>query len=312
MGGLLTTVQDGGRTGQQRSGLAAGGAMDPAALAAANLLVGNERGAAALEITLLGPRLRFLATARIALCGGDLSARLDGAALPLWKTVTVQAGQRLSFGRRRSGARAYLAAQGGFAVPAVAGSQSTFLRGKLGGMEGRALRPGDILSVCTFSAEVSPVQSGERGLRSWDIPAYDLPAFLRVLPGPHLSCFTEAGYAAFFADTYTLSPQSDRQGYRLSGPAITRRSPGDILSEPMPAGGVQIPPDGSPILLMADRQPTGGYPLLGVVLSADLPRAGQLAPGDGIRFIPVSLAEAAAAAVTAERRLRLLELACGY
>lgn len=310
MGGLLTTVQDGGRTGQQRSGMTVGGAMDPAALAAANLLVGNERGAAALEITLLGPCLRFLAPSRIALCGGDLSAHLDEAALPLWKTVTVQAGQRISFGRRRSGARAYLAAQGGFAVPAVAGSRSTFLRGKFGGAEGRALRPGDILSVGPFPAFASSLQSGERGLRSRDIPAYDLPAVLRVLPGPHESHFTEAGSAAFFGNTYTLSPQSDRQGYRLSGPAVTRQSLGDILSEPMPAGGVQIPPGGSPILLMADGQPTGGYPLLGVVVSADLPRAGQLAPGDGVRFVPVRLPEAAAAAAQAERRLRLLELAC--
>ncbi len=310
MAGLLTTVQDLGRTGQRRSGMAAAGAMDPAACATANLLVGNERGAAALEITLLGPRLRFLVPARIALCGGDLSAHLDGEPLPLWKTVTVQAGQRLSFGRRRSGARVYLAVAGGFDVPVAAGSRSTFLRGKLGGVEGRALRPGDILSALPASG--LPASSGERGLPPRDTPAYDLPAVLRVLPGPHLSCFTEAGYAAFFENTYTLSPQSDRQGYRLSGPAVMRHFLGDILSEPMPVGGVQVPPDGQPILLMADGQPTGGYPLLGVVLSADGPRAGQLAPGDSVRFVPASLAEAAAAAIDAERRLRLLELACHF
>ena len=305
LGGLLTTVQDLGRTGQRRSGLAAAGAMDPDALATANLLVGNPRGAAALEITLLGPRLRFLAPARIAVCGGDLSARLDDTPMPLWKTVTVGAGQRLSFGRRRAGARAYLAAQGGFDVPVAAGSRSTFLRGKLGGVEGRGLRPGDILS-----ASVSSVQGGERGLRARDIPAWDLPAVLRVLPGPHFSHFTEMGHAAFFEGMYTLSPQSDRQGYRLTGPVVTRQTSGDILSEPMPAGGIQIPPDGRPILLMADCQPTGGYPLLGVVISADIPRAGQLAPGDGVQFVPVSLADAAAAAIHAERRLRLLELVC--
>ena len=306
-GGLLTTVQDLGRTGQRRSGMAAAGAMDPAALATANLLAGNERGAAALEITLLGPQLRFLAPARIALCGGDLSARLDGDSLPLWKTVTVQAGQRLSFGRRRLGARAYLAVAGGIDVPEVAGSRSTFLRGKLGGVEGRALRPGDVLSSGIFLAAVS---SGERGLPPRDIPAYELPATLRVLPGPHLSHFTEAGDAAFFGNTYTLSPQSDRQGYRLTGPVVMRRTSHEILSEPMPVGGLQVPPDGQPILLMADCQTTGGYPLLGVVLSSDLPRAGQLAPGDAVRFVPVSFTEAAAAAIGAERRLRLLELAC--
>ena len=286
--------------------------MDPVALATANLLVGNGRGAAALEMTLLGPGLRFLAPAQIALCGGDLSAQLDGVPLPVWKTATVQAGQLLSFGRRRSGARVYLAVAGGFDVPKVAGSRSTFLRGKLGGVEGRALRPGDLLSAAVFSASVSRVRREERGLLPRDIPACDLPAVLRVLPGPHLSHFTEAGCAAFFEDTYTLSPQSDRQGYRLSGPAITRQIPGDILSEPMPVGGIQVPPDGQPILLMADCQTTGGYPLLGVVISADIPRAGQLAPGDNIRFVPVSLTEAAAAAVNVERRLRLLELTCSY
>lgn len=305
LGGLLTTVQDLGRTGQQRSGMTAAGAMDPVASATANLLVGNERGAAALEITLLGPRLRFLAPTQIALCGGDLSAQLDGVSLPLWKTATVQAGQRLSFGRRRFGARTYLAVAGGFDVPVSAGSRSTFLRGKLGGVEGRALRPGDLLS-----AFVSPLGGGERGLPPQDIPSCDLPAVLRVLPGPHLSHFTEKSDAAFFGSAYTLSPQSDRQGYRLSGPAVTRRSLGDILSEPMPVGGIQIPPDGQPILLMADGQPTGGYPLLGVVISADISRAGQLAPGDGVQFVPVSLAAAVAAAVNTERRLRLLELAC--
>ena len=283
--------------------------MDPAALVTANLLVGNKRGAAALEITLLGPQLRFLAPARIALCGGDLSARLDGDALPLWKTVTVQAGQRVSFGRRVLGARVYLAVAGGFAVPEVAGSRSTFLRGKLGGVEGRALRPGDVLWSGISSVAAA---SGERGLPPRDIPAYELPAILRVLPGPHLSHFAESGYAVFFGNTYTLSPQSDRQGYRLTGPAVMRQTFQDILSEPMPVGGLQVPPDGQPILLMADCQTTGGYPLVGVVLSADIARAGQLAPGDAVQFVPVSFAEAAAAALTAERRLRLLELACRY
>lgn len=306
-GGLLTTVQDLGRQGRQRSGLTPGGAMDPFAASVSNLLVGNPRGAAVLEITLLGPALRFLAPARIALCGGDLSARLDETPLPLWKTARVQPGQKLTFGRRRAGARAYLAVAGGFAVPAVLGSRSTFLRGKIGGLEGRPLRPGDILPG---AAPATQARAGERGLRLQDIPAYDLPAVLHVLPGPHLPRFTAAGQAAFFSETYRLSPQSDRQGYRLSGPAVGRNGAGDILSEPMPLGGIQIPPDGQPILLMADRQTTGGYPLVGVLISADIPRAAQLAPGDAARFAPVSLADAASAAKDAERFGRGLELIC--
>ncbi len=305
-GGLLTTVQDLGRVGQQRSGLTPGGAMDPFAASVANLLLGNPRGAAVLEITLLGPALRFLAETQIAVCGGDLSAALDGEPLPLWKTATVYPGQRLLFGRRRFGARAYLAVSGGFVVPEVAGSRATFLRGKLGGLEGRTLRSGDILP-----GVLPPRLAAERGLSRSEQPTYDLPAILRVLPGPHLSHFTEAGQAAFFAAPYTVSPQSDRQGYRLAGPAVSRTSAGDLLSEPMPLGGIQVPPDGQPILLMADRQTTGGYPLIGVVCSADILRAAQVAPGDAVRFVLVNLAEAAAAAISVERRLRLLELVSG-
>lgn len=302
-GGLLTTVQDLGRVGRQRSGLSPGGVMDPFAATVANLLLGNPRGDAVLEITLLGPALRVLAETQIAICGGDLSALLDGEPLPLWKTVTVRAEQRLSFARRRAGARAYLAVSGGFAVPEVAGSRATFLRGNLGGLEGRALRGGDILP-----GVVPPLLAAERSLRLSDQPAYELPAALRVLPGPHLPHFTDTGQAAFFAASYTVSPQSDRQGYRLSGPAVSRSNLGDLLSEPMPLGGIQVPPDGQPILLMADRQTTGGYPLVAVVISADIPRAAQLAPGDALHFVPISFADAAAAAIRIQQCLRLLEL----
>ena len=302
--GLLTTVQDEGRWGHQRDGMVVAGAMDPFAFAVANLLVGNPRGAALLEITLLGPALRALAAIRLAVCGGDLSPSIDGLPVPLWKTFTLHEGQTLTFGRRRSGARAYLAVAGGLAVPAVLGSRATFLRAKIGGFEGRPLRAGDVLEGWP-----QPLSPGERGLRPADIPTYALPPVLRVLPGPHSSAVTDAGRDTFFSSTYTVSPQSDRQGYRLTGPAVARADAADLLSEAMPWGGIQVPPDGLPILLMADRQTTGGYPLIGVVLSADLPRAGQLAPGDGIRFEAVTLAEAHELAVEQERWLRVVEQA---
>ena len=275
--GLLTSVQE--------------RAMDPFAASVANLLVGNPRLTPTLEITLLGPTLRVLAPVRIALCGGDLSARLDGEPLPLWKTGTARPDQKISFGRRRSGARVFLTVSGGL---------------KVDGLERRSVRPGEIL----FGRDLE-LPDGVRGLPVGDHLAYELPAILRVLPGPHPSHFTEQGHRAFFSDSYTLSPQSSRQGYRLNGPSVTRTGSVDILSEPMPLGGVQIPPDGQPILLMADRQSTGGYPLVGVVISADIPRAGQLAPGDAVRFVPVSFADAVNEAIRAERRLRLLELATG-
>ena len=299
--GLLTTVQDEGRWGHQRDGMVVAGAMDPFASAVANLLVGNPRGAAVLEITLLGPALRALADIRLALCGGDLSPSIDGFPVPLWKTFTLRESQTLISGRRRAGARAYLAVAGGFTVPAVLGSRATFLRARIGGFEGRSLRTGDVLEGWPQS-----LPSGERGLRPSDIPDYGLPAVLRVLPGPHSSAFTGEGRDTFFSSTYAVSLQSDRQGFRLTGPTVARAGAADILSEAMPWGGVQVPPDGQPILLMADRQTTGGYPLVGVVFSADLPRAGQLAPGDAVRFQSVPLAEAHELAMRQERWLRVV------
>lgn len=300
MGGLLTTVQDAGRTGYQRDGLTPSGPMDPWALAVANLLCGNERGAAALEITLLGPNLRVLAPVRLALTGADLSATVDGLPLAVWQTHTLTPGQTLRFGRRRVGARAYLAVPGGLAVPQVLGSRSTFLRGGFGGVEGRRLQAGDILVGL-------PTYSAEPGVGLALPPVCTSPAVLRVLPGPHDACFSEAARTAFFEADYTVSLRADRQGFRLDGPPVPTL--GSILSEAAPFGGVQVPPDGQPLLLMADRQPTGGYPLLGVVISSDLTLAGQLAPGDAVRFWPVTLAEAHRAAWAQERELRVLEYA---
>ena len=299
-GGLLTTVQDAGRPGYQRDGLTPSGPMDPWAQAVANLLCGNERGAAVLEITLLGPILRVLAPVRLALTGADLSATVDGLPLPVWKTHSLTPGQTLRFGRRVSGARAYLAVVGGLTVPAVLGNRATFLRGGFGGVAGRRLQAGDILEGFASASHLP-------GVGLTEPPVYARPAVLRVLPGPHDSCFSDAARAALFDAEYVVSPRADRQGYRLDGPPVPPHR--GILSEAAPIGGLQVPPDGQPILLMADRQPTGGYPLLGVVVSADLTGAGQLAPGDSIRFWPVTLAEAHRAAKAQERELRVLEYA---
>jgi antagonist of KipI len=299
--GLLTTVQDLGRWGHQQDGMTVVGAMDSFAASIANLLVGNPRGDAVLEITLMGPKLSVLSDTRMALCGGDLSPALDGEPLALWKTQTLRAGQTLAFGRRRIGARAYLAVAGGFSVPLILGSRATFLRGNLGGFAGRRLQTGDVLE-----GRAQSLTPGERGLRPPEMPTYPLPALLRVVLGPHFEAFSDESRTVFFSSTYTLSPQSDRQGYRLSGPTIARADLADILSEAMPLGGIQIPPDGQPILLMADRQTTGGYPLIGTVISADLPRAGQLAPGDPVRFQSVELAEARELALRQERWLRIV------
>ena len=300
-GGLLTTVQDLGRVGHQREGVPVSGAMDPFAASVANLLVGNARNAAVLEITLLGPTLVALADTHMALCGADLSATVDGEPFPLWGTRTLRAGQRLGFGRRREGARCCLAVTGGFAVPLVLGSRSTLPAAGLGGYEGRRLQAEDILAG--FPSAPPP---GERSLRPNDVPSYILPARLGLLPGPHREAFTEKGWGAFLSGMYAVTPQSDRMGYRLDGPMIEIQKGVEILSEAMPFGGLQVPPDGRPILLMADRQTTGGYPLIGAVISADLPRAAQLAPGDAVRFQAVTLEEAQERAIRQERWLRVV------
>lgn len=305
--GLLSTLQDGGRPGFQRMGVPVGGAMDAWACAVANLLLGNSPDAAVLEITLTGPQLSVLRDGSIAICGADLSPTLGGAAVPLWHTFPVRTGQTLRFGHARAGARAYLAAAGGFAVPPVLGSRSTFLRGGWGGSEGRALRSGDILRA--YDAPPSPA----RGLRPADIPRYSSDIPLRLIPGPHDTLFDPDALAAFFSASYTLTPEADRMGYRFAGPPVAAR-PGvaaTLASEAVPMGAVQMPPGGQPLLLMADRQTVGGYPLLGVVIDADLSRAAQMAPGNTARFAPVSLEDAQRAGHSQREFLRLLAGASG-
>lgn len=301
--GLLSTLQDLGRVGYQHTGMPVAGAMDPFALQVANVLVGRERGAAALEVTLLGPTLEVLGDVTIAVCGADLSALLDDAPLPLWRTAELRAGQTLRWGRRVSGARVYLAVAGGFDVPTVLGSRSTCLRAGIGGFMGRALRAGDVLREAGPTAAVPG-----RALAPSAAPRYSSAATVRVVLGPHEDAFAPQTFATFFASEYALSAQSDRMGYRLDGPPLPclPTSQGALLSEAVPWGGIQIPPGGQPILLMADRQTTGGYPLIAVAATADRPVCAQLAPGDSVSFQPISLEEAQDADAAQERLLKLL------
>ncbi len=303
--GLLTTVQDLGRWGYQQEGMTPAGAMDPFALQVANLLVSNERSAAALEITMLGPALTFLSDTVVALCGADLSAQLDDMPVPLWKSYTVAAGQTLRFGKRRGGARVYLALAGGLDVPPVLGSRATFLRGKMGGLAGRALQAGDTLNTC------GRPEAGHAGqaLRPTDIPIYQSAATVRIVLGPQDDAFSEQECMRFLTMSYTVTPQSDRMGYRLAGSPLRYRESynGDLLSEAVPLGAIQVPPDGQPIILMADRQTTGGYPKIAAVISADFSRVAQLGPGDRISFQAVTLEEAQDLCIAQERQLRIWE-----
>jgi antagonist of KipI len=285
-GGLLTTVQDLGRYGYQRYGVPVSGAMDPFAMRAANLLVGNDEGAAGLEITVEGPRLRFVADTVIAITGADLGPQLDGQPTAMWKALALQAGSILSFGVPADGIRAFLAVAGGIEVPLVLASRSTFTRSKLGGHEGRALRSGDTLP----SKAVSKVEA--RRLPWASVPSYGHQHSLRVVLGPQDDAFTDGGRATFLSATYSLTPQADRIGCRLRGPQIEHKSGADIVSDGIPFGAVQVSGDGMPIVLLADRGTTGGYTKIATVISADLGSIVQAIAEDTVTFETVTLAEA--------------------
>ncbi len=293
--GPLATVQDRGRPTARRYGVPTSGAMDQFALQAANLLVGNPPGAAVLELTAGGVELEFTRPLLVALTGADLGATLAARPLPLWTSLLTSAGMRLQLSGRRAGwgARAYLAVAGGIAVPAVLGAYATDLAGGFGGFQGRPLRAGDLL------AAGAPPRAVVSALgRTWPPaarPAYRERPVLRFIPGPHLNCFAADALKRLAEAELRVSVTSNRMGYRLEGITTPHLRPTSLPSLGVVPGTLQVPPDGGPILLMADAQTTGGYPVLGVVISADLPLAAQLLPGDTLRLAPTTLTEAHAA-----------------
>ncbi len=284
--GLMTTVQDGGRYGYQRFGVPVSGALDWFAFRAANILVGNDKNAAGLEMTVLGPRVQFLAETWIAITGADLGAALDGEPVPMWETVRVMNDSILSFQGATDGIRACLAIAGGIDVPVVMGSRSTYVKGAIGGVEGRPLRAGDVLSVVPRLSEVEPVV---RMLPEESRPSYGHEHRIRVVLGPQHDAFSDRGIATLFQSTYTVAIQSDRMGYRLEGPVIEHKAGADILSDGTPLGAVQVPGDGQPIILLADRGTTGGYTKIATAISADISRLAQAMPGDTLSFDAVSV-----------------------
>lgn len=295
--GLLTSVQDLGRWGYQATGVPVAGPMDTFSHRLSNLLVGNAASAATLEITLIGPELEFEAAAMIAVCGAEFDVTANGQQIAIGASVALAAGTRLQFGRRRAGARAYLAVAGGIQTPLVLGSRATHLLSGMGGHQGRALAAGDRLPVPVLSRQV-----GQRRGLGLTLPATGR-ARLRIMPGPQADWFPAQAVAALTSVSFRVSPRSNRMGYRLEGPPLTQTRRDEPISEPLAFGAIQVPPAGEPILLMADRQTAGGYPKMAAVISADLPIAGQLAPGDFVEFALCSRHEAAAALIARERPL---------
>jgi antagonist of KipI len=290
--GWLTTIQDLGRYGYQQYGVPVSGAMDRYAYILANRLVGNRDHEAALEITLKGPELLFERGSVIAVTGADLAPSVNGVRIPLWTSLLVQAGSRMTFGTRRAGARCYLAIAGGVDVPVVLGSRSTHLSSQTGGVKGRALAQGDILvgGVPFPHQQMTIGRCLPEKLR----PVYSTVATLRIVPGPQCSSFSKQAFEVLTTNPYRLSSQSDRMGYRLEGPKLAHAGSERWISDGTAMGALQVPADEQPILLMADRQTTGGYPKIAAVISADLHLAGQLMPGETITFKMITLSEAQA------------------
>lgn len=304
--GLLTTVQDLGRYGYQQYGMVVAGAMDAFSLAVGNLLVGNPRNAAGLEITLIGPELQFHQESVIAITGADLKATLDNHPLPRWKSIYVEPGQILRFHRPQQGIRAYLCIAGGIDVKPIMKSRSTFLKGKMGGYQGRVLQSGDILPVGSTHLPFSQITG--RFLSPREQPVYDKKVTLRVIMGPQADAFTEEGVHTFLTSSYKVTPQSDRMGTRLEGPPIQHKEGADIISDGIAPGSIQVPAGGQPIILLADRNTTGGYTKIATVISVDLPLIAQSAPGHTLSFRAVEIEEAQKLAIAQEKLLRQLEI----
>jgi len=302
--GLLTTVQDHGRHGFQRVGLCPGGAMDPVSLALANALVGNPPQEAALEITVIGPELLFERDTLVAVCGAEFQG-----SFPHNRPVLAPAGTRFNVGRATRGARAYIAVAGGFAVDPVLGSRSTYLPGHFGGFEGRALKHGDVLALRDGSAakKFSVLKKTRDGTVKWSAPPLTLPdrepILVHVIEGQHFASFDSNSQRAFFDTVWRVAPDSNRMGFRLSGPPLGRPQADEILSGPTCLGSVQVPPSGVPIALMADHQTTGGYPRIAEIASADVARLAQLVPGGKVHFAKCTLEMAAELRRDARTRL---------
>jgi len=322
--GLLTTIQDKGRFGFQHQGVIVSGAMDAFAQRMANLLVGNEDNEGVLEITLIGPTMLFEADMLISVCGGDLSPAIGGAPVPLWRPVYIKAGATLEFGACRQGARAYVAVAGGIDVPKVMHSKSTFLRAGLGGLDGRALQTGDVLrhgapsAQAAHFADACSQRSGSRPFYAAEwfagdglLPAYAANPVVRIIRGRQFGQFTEKSKQLLFECEFKVTPQSDRMGYRLQGPVLERNeSDGpESISEAVSFGTIQVPPDGSPIILMADSQTIGGYPKIAQVTTVDLPVLAQVKPGETVSFAEVSLQEAERLYIRREREIMMISKA---
>jgi biotin-dependent carboxylase-like uncharacterized protein len=279
--------------GYRAYGMPVSGVMDRYAYTMANILAGNGRGAALVEMTLRGGRFNFPREAYVAICGADMQARLNGKKVRNWSGFYVPAGSELAFGFALAGCRAYLAISGGIVVPQVMGSRSTYLRAGIGGYQGRALQAGDVLEI----ARVEGLSFRPNDLAHSAVPTYGNSLRLRVILGPQDDLFTEGAVATFLNSVYTVSPRNDRMGYLLEGEHLIHKSGPDIVSDALCPGSIQVPGSGMPIVMMADCQTTGGYAKIATVIAPDLAMLAQAKAGDKVNFVACSDADALAARI---------------
>lgn len=314
--GLLATIQDLGRYGVQKFGVIVGGAMDSNSLRIANLLVGNSQNEGALEVTLYGTSLLFESDELIAITGGNLQPTVDGKEVPMWRPLFIRKGSTLKFQAAISGCRAYVAFGGGIQVPIVMNSKSTYLRAGIGGFEGRRLEKGDVFECGNRTAlgdDLFYQLQNEPTHFPWSV---NYTSFInlkkmktiRIIRGSEYDRFDENSINTFLSTPYTVSMQADRMGYRLEGEIIKLKEPFELLSEGVTYGTIQVPSNGQPIILMADRQTTGGYPKIGQVISADLSSLAQMQATDQVYFQEVTLEEAQIALIEQEKQLNSLIL----
>ncbi|MFK4329906.1 antagonist of KipI [Bacillus sp. RC240] len=314
--GMFTTVQDLGRSHYQQYGVPVGGAMDKNALRMINMLVGNEENEAGLEITIMGPKMLIKKTTLLAIGGADMEPLLNGERIPLWRPILAEEGSMLCLGKAKSGCRVYVTFAGGINIDCTMGSKSTYIRAALGGIEGRMLKKGDYFQIGT-GAEVASrfiqnLQEEKRIKTKWAIcndalPKYKKHPILRVITDFEYDQFTEESIKSFFSKEYKVSNYADRMGYRLDGDVLNRVEEIEILSSPVTFGTIQVPNGGQPIILMADRQTTGGYPRIGNVISVDLPLLAQLKPGDYVTFEKITMEDAAQLYIKQETSMSLLK-----
>ncbi|ARJ39802.1 KipI antagonist [Sporosarcina ureae] len=313
--GLLTTIQDIGRTGSQKFGVLVSGAMDSYSMRIANLLVGNDEREGVFEITLFGTMLQFEEDTLIAITGGDLQTTIDGIPVANWRPVIIKKGSILKFGFAIEGCRAYLAIAGGIDIPVVMGSKSTYLVAGIGGFKGRALQQNDHLSFgqLTKSNDKVFTRIEQQGTPDWAVPHHPFISLastqtIRIMEGTEYQHFDGASKQRLVSEPYVVTPQSNRMGLRLEGQALSLTEKLELLSEGVTFGTIQIPPNGKPIILMADRQTAGGYPKIGQVITADLGSLSQVKPNAKLTFKLITHAEAERELIAKEERINQIKI----